>query len=196
MSDVGSVEYPTENILPNRPMSLGNGDGTALAGEVVASGPFFGLLQDNASNGDVRGLVVHAVMRIRKTTAAIADNDPLTFVANPTGTKNDVWVRKAVAGEAIHAYALELAAQDTTDILVVGPLVPPYALVGEAGGDAFAAALLATVTGATAGQILVADGANDVELTDYAVPTADGALNEILKTDGAAAVTWQADVAT
>lgn len=129
MVDVGSVEYPTENILPNRVLVLGNGDFTALAGEVVANGPFFGLLQDNATTGDKRGLVVHAIMRVRKTSPEIADNDPITFVANPTGTKNDVWAVTAVNPNPIHGYALELAIATTTDVLIVGPLMPPYDIV-------------------------------------------------------------------
>lgn len=129
MSDVGSVEYPTENILPDRVLTLANGDNTALAGELVASGPFYGLLQDNASTGNKRGLVVHAIMRVKKTAAAITDGDPLTLVANPTATKNDLWVRTAIATEEIHAYALETKAGADPDILIVGPLVPPFAVL-------------------------------------------------------------------
>lgn len=194
MSKVGSVEYPTENILPKRPLTLGNGDNKALAGEIVASGPFFGLLQDNANTGDARGLVIHAVMRVKKTTPAIADNAPLLCIVNPTGTKNDYWMRTAVAGEEINAYSLELAAEDTTDVLILGPLPPPYDLVGEAAGEAFAAILLALATGATQGQILVMNGSNSAELTSFAIPVVDGANTEILKTDGSEAVTWATDV--
>lgn len=118
MAKVGNVEYPDSDVLPFRPVEAPNGDFTVLAGEIVKSGPHFGLLQDNASDGDVRGLVIRSHIRARKTTAAIVDNQPLTLVANPTGTKNDWWFRTAIATEAIHAYAEEAAPVNTTDVLV------------------------------------------------------------------------------
>lgn len=118
MSMVGTVEYPNPDIIPFRPIECPNGDNTAKAGEIVKSGPHYGLLQDNCKNQDVRGIMTRGHVRARKTAAAIADNAPLTLVANPTGTKNDKWYRTALTTEPIHGYSGELAPLNSTDVLV------------------------------------------------------------------------------
>ena len=125
----GNVEYPENDIIPNCPVTAPNGDNTAIAGEIIASGPFYGLLQFSVSDGDITGLVVRQNMRVNKTAAAISKHDPITFIDNPTATKNDKFCRTAVATEEIHGYALEDAALNSTDVLIYGPVAPPFAVV-------------------------------------------------------------------
>jgi hypothetical protein len=195
MSDRGSVEYPNPDVIPNRVILVPNGTGLAYAGDIVKSGVFYGLLQNNILVTDTtaalrtRSLTVLQNVRVSKTSASIADGDPLIFVANPTGTANDYWVRTAVAGEAIHAYALETKTTEA-DILIHGPLRPPFDVVGGTGAGI--ADILTTLAGATDRMAVLADGAGGIKLTAYVMPTADGNAGQQLETDGSASVTWQA----
>lgn len=194
MSKVGAIEFPRTDIVVNRPVALSNST-SILAGKIVLSGDYFGLLDHTVdTSGQLRGLVINNIMRVDKKAGGgliIATGDAIKF----TQVAGEDWyeVQKAGAGDTVHGYAMEAAGATSTDILIKGPLEPPFALFGEAAGDTIAAEILALLTGATAGQVLVADGANGVQLTSFAIPVADGGANEILKTDGAEAVTWQVD---
>lgn len=129
MALVGNAEYTDSEVIPLRPLTLANGDHTALAGEVCKSGVFYGMLQDNASTGDLRSLTL-GILRLKKIygggSDTIATGDPITFVVNPTATKNDYWVTQAGSSDEIHGYALENVLDDDTDVLVL-IFRPPFA---------------------------------------------------------------------
>lgn len=127
--DTGFIVFPNPHIIPNLLFDdtvLANGDNTALAGEVVANGPFYGVLEKDVdgSEDELRDLYVRGIFRVKKTNdtsgKAIAKGDYVTFVANPTGTKNDVWAEKATPEtDEVHGYALEAAASADTEVVIL-----------------------------------------------------------------------------
>lgn len=128
MSDVGNVEFPRTDIVVNRPITLTNSTSIS-AGKIVASGPFFGLLQDSVTvSGQLRGLVINNIMRVDKKngggTDTIADGEEITF----SQVAGQDWYEavQAVALDPIHAYALEARIDGDTDVLIKGPLEPPF----------------------------------------------------------------------
>ncbi|MFA5714218.1 MAG: hypothetical protein WC998_00575 [Candidatus Paceibacterota bacterium] len=121
----GWVFYPNAHVIPNRTLTLVNGLQTALAGEIVWSAPYFGLITENAATGNKRGLIINSIIKSGKTNGAIVDGDYLTLVPNPDVTKNDYLWETAGAGDAIYGVALESAAIGTTYLLVHGPFGPP-----------------------------------------------------------------------
>lgn len=134
--DVGFIVFPINNIIPNRyctAAKLPNGASLALAGEVINIAPFIGLLEKNVDGtlNEYRDLFINCIAIVKKINGGggdtIADGAYVTFVANPTATKNDLWAETATAAvDPIHAIALEAAADtdESVMLLMLGPA--PY----------------------------------------------------------------------
>lgn len=134
--DWGFIVHPINNIIPNRRFTtaeLANGDNTALAGEVVQHGPFIGLLETDVDGNlsEYRDLLLNCIAIVKKInsggTDTIADGAYVTFVANPTATKNDLWAETATpATDDIHAIALEAAGDTDLYVMVLLLGIAPY----------------------------------------------------------------------
>ena len=186
------------DILGDLVVTTATDDGV-IAGEVYSVAPFIVIsgittvkavgTNLNTFPGWVQG---HYVVRKHGDTAAHewVKGNPLTAIA--VGSHDYLQFRVAVAGEPIHAYAFKAAASADTEGQIIGPFMPPFQIVGEGTADAIAAALAALVTGKAAGQILVCDGANGLNVTAWHTELTDGAATKQLTTDGALGATWEA----
>lgn len=124
---VGFIVHPLNNIIPNRYCTaalLPNGSNLASAGEVINIPPFIGLLEKDVdgSLNEYRDLLINCIAIVRKInsggTDTIADGAYITFVANPTATKNDLWAETATSGvDDIHAISLEAASDTDTQVM-------------------------------------------------------------------------------
>jgi hypothetical protein len=181
-----------EDILMEMTVSTPTDTGCA-AGEVYTVSPFVFIVpvtttKDSGNNQVVPGWTEgHYVVRKKAGTAWVV-GDPITFEA--VAGKDYLAADVATAGQAIHAYAT--VAADAGDVLgqIVGPFLPPYGVVGTM------ADILAALTGAPAGSIVVADGTGGISVTTYQIPLADGAAGQILATDGALTVSWTTEALT
>ena len=166
-------------------------DAGCTAGEVYTTAPFVFIVpvtttKDGSDEQIVPGWTEgHFVVR-KKAGGGLtwAKGDALTFSA--VGGVDYLEARKAVADENIHAYAFKAALATDTEGQIIGPFLPPFAVYGTM------ADVLAAILTADEGQVLVADGAGGVSVTSYVIPLTDGAANQVFETDGAEALTWQA----
>jgi hypothetical protein len=128
--DVGNVENPNPCILPQRVITLSDST-SILAGNIVKSGPHFGMLQDSVTtSGQKRGLVMNQIMRILAksgTGTEISDGAAITL----TQVTDEDWYQAELAGEGdeIHGYAMEAKAAGGTDVKIKGPLPAPFTTI-------------------------------------------------------------------
>ena len=140
--EIAYVIFPDPTIFTNSPVQAANATGRtdetgvailAEAGTIVRTASFgdtglylIGLLSDNvAVDGEERGLTLGMHMRCRKIlTAVLTYGEPLTFVANPTATENDLWADTAAMGNNIQAYCMADAGNGDEFVEIFGPLLP------------------------------------------------------------------------
>jgi len=123
------IEYPDENILPNRLVAE---DLVYSAGDLALIDGFYGIINDDVdATGIAAGvpvpLLINRIVRVPKKTGvgtALSQGDVLQAVA-PTPPATGSYVVEATAsGKTEMAIALEDAADDDTTVLV--KLLVPY----------------------------------------------------------------------
>ena len=119
------------------------------------------------------------------SSQALTKGDPITFEA--VSGHDYLQARKTLPGEPIHAYCFQDALTTDTVVRILGPFAPPFQTYGTM------ADILAAISSAASGQVVVTDGTGGVSvlsvaasaaITDVATVVSGANAGQVLVADG------------